>query len=143
MQRHKRDSCTHSFWHQVFYTYCTSLLPPHLIYCTKHNTKQDWSSRTLCREVLEFGFSLWCSLQRPCATFSHLSLFCSSLKIFLLYSVDSLSVFIPVYFEFLRCFQCCCFAPFILFCTYSPSAFSTLLSEAPLPHRVLSLSFFK
>lgn len=44
------------FTHTVLH-YCR----PHLIYCTEHNTKQDWSSRTLCREALESGSSTWCS----------------------------------------------------------------------------------
>lgn len=50
MQWHKRDSCTHSFWHQVFYIYCTSLLlpPSNILYRAQYKT-------TLCRKALESG----------------------------------------------------------------------------------------
>lgn len=59
MQWHKRDSCTHSFWHQVFYIYCSSLLPPpsNILYRARYKT-------TLCRKALESGAVRRDSVQR-------------------------------------------------------------------------------
>ena len=50
MQWHKRDSCTHSIWHQVFYTYCTSLLLPQtkILYRTRNETGLEFDNITQC-----------------------------------------------------------------------------------------------
>ena len=83
MQWHKRDSFTHSFWHQVFYTYFT-IAAPDLIYCTVHDTKQDWSFKNMMQgsagawtiDVVQLAGTM-------CNAFTPSSLFCLKSSCFL------------------------------------------------------------
>lgn len=146
MQWHKRDSCTHSFWHQVIYTYCTSLLPPpsNILYRARYKTGLEFEN------IMQGSAGVWIFnvvqlAGTVCNAFTPSSLFCyNPSKIFLFSSpsispafASSLSPFI-VFSAFLFIFAH--ILPrffFFFFCS------SMLLFVVPLPHRVLSLSFFR
>lgn len=55
MQWHKRDSCTHSFWHQVIYTYCTSLLPypSNILYRARYKTGLEFEN------IMQWSAGVW------------------------------------------------------------------------------------
>lgn len=132
MQWHKRDSCTHSFWHQVFYIYCTSLLlpPSNILYRAQYKT-------TLCRKALESGAVRGDSVQGFHALLPLLLILQNLLVSFCDFPVHESDLCSESSVLF-------CFAVCVLFLRTLSLGFSPCCCLlVPLPHRVLSLSFFR
>lgn len=124
-----KDSCTHSFWHQsILHVLYVCRPSSKLLYRAQYKTGSE--STTLRSEPQESGPPA--RLQKQCAT---VSLFGNLLNCF--FSSASLSDCVCSEALFVCCFQCFSLASVVEFCTRSLPW--TLL----LPHRVLSLSFFR
>lgn len=124
MQRHKRDSCTHSFWHRVFYTYCTSLwpLPSNILYRARYKTGLEFenimrgSARVWIFNVVQLAGIVCNIFRRPS--------FLNPSRSFLFSSVGSPSI--SPAFVWSLCFLCCCRQSLffcVSFCTDFPSFF--------------------
>lgn len=124
-----KDSCTHSFWHQsILQVLYVCRLSSKLLYRAQYKTGSE--STTLGSEPQESGPPA--HLQKQRAT---VSLFGILPNCF--FSPASLSDCVCSELLFVCCFQCFSLASVVEFCTRSLPW--TLL----LPHRVLSLSFFR